>query len=346
MHVSRSASLAHPAMSGKRAVAIWLALALGATAIFVAALTLGSVEMTPWRALAALVHARGAGLDSNAEIVRTLRLPRALAGFACGGLLALAGALLQVLLRNPLADPYVLGVSGGAAASAVFALLAGAAWWTVDAASFAGALLSIALVLGLARRDLWRGEAQEASPRLLLTGVVLATGWGAVVTLLLTLAPDERLRGILFWLTGDLNGAGTPWPAVAALVVAVGVSVPVAPQLNVLLRGEALAAALGVPAARLRLRIYLVASLAAAVAVTTAGTIGFVGLVVPHALRLAFGNDQRMLVPASALAGGIVVMGADLVARTVIAPAQLPVGVVTAMVGVPTFLWMLMRRRA
>ncbi|MEA3118976.1 MAG: iron complex transport system permease protein [Paraburkholderia sp.] len=343
--MNRPASLARAGMSGKRAAAIWLLLVLCASIIFVAALTLGSVHVTPWRALAALVHARGVSVDVSSEIVRTLRLPRALAGFACGGLLALAGALLQVLLRNPLAEPYVLGVSGGAAAFAVLALLAGASWWSVDAASFAGALLSIAFVLGFARREIWRGEAQEASPRLLLMGVVLATGWGAVIMLLLTLAPDERLRGILFWLTGDLNGAGNPWFAVAALVIALAASVPVAPQLNVLLRGEALAFALGVPAARLRLRIYLVASLAAAVAVTTAGTIGFVGLIVPHALRLACGNDQRMLVPACALAGGIAVMGADLVARTIVAPAQLPVGIVTAIVGVPAFLWMLMRRR-
>jgi iron complex transport system permease protein len=343
--MSRFASSARPGMSGKRAAAIWLVLALCASAIFVAALTLGSIEVTPWRALAALAHAPGAGEDIGGEIVRTLRLPRALAGFACGGLLALAGALLQVLLCNPLAEPYVLGVSGGAAAFAVFALMTGAAWWAVDAASFVGALVSIVLVLGFARRQWWRGEAQEAAPRLLLTGVMLATGWGAVITLLLTLLPDERLRGILFWLTGDLSGAGDPWPALAGLAVALAASVPVAPQLNVLLRGEALATTLGVPAARLRLRIFLVASLAAAVAVTTAGTIGFVGLVVPHALRLACGNDQRMLVPASALAGGIAVMGADLVARTIVAPVQLPVGVVTALVGVPVFLWMLMRRR-
>lgn len=168
---------------------------------------------------------------------------------------------------------------------------------------------------------------------------------GACITLLLTVAPDERLRSILFWLTGDLNGAASPWPALVALALALAVATPVAPQLNVLLRGEALALALGVPAGRLRLRIYLVASLAAAAAVTTAGTIGFVGLVVPHALRLVCGNDQRMLVPASVLAGGVAVMGADLVARTIVAPAQLPVGVVTALIGVPAFLWMLARRR-
>lgn len=341
--MSRPASLARSGMNAKRAVFIWLVLGAGACAVFVAALTLGSVTISPLRALAALAHAGTAGAETADEIVRSLRLPRALAGFACGGLLALAGALLQVLLRNPLAEPYVLGVSGGAAVFAITALLAGAAWWLVDAASFAGALLSILLVLGFARRALSGGEPQEASPRLLLTGVVLATGWGAGVTLLLTLAPDERLRGILFWLTGDLNGAASPWSTLAALALALAATMPAAAQLNVLARGEALALALGVPAGRLRLRIYLVASLAAAMAVTTAGTIGFVGLVVPHALRLACGNDQRMLVPASVLAGGLFVMGSDLVARTVVAPMQLPVGVVTALVGVPVFLWMLAR---
>jgi iron complex transport system permease protein len=199
------------------------------------------------------------------------------------------------------------------------------------------------LVLGLARRDLWR-SGQDASPRLLLTGVVIASGWGALITLILSVAPENRLRGMIFWLTGDLNGAAPPWPALLALALALAAIVPVAPQLNVLLRGDATAHALGVPVARLRLRLYLVASLATAAAVTTAGTIGFVGLVVPHLLRLAFGNDQRMLVPAAALAGGLAVMAADLAARTVIAPAQLPVGVVTALTGVPMFLWMLLRR--
>ncbi|HEX7686012.1 MAG TPA: iron ABC transporter permease [Trinickia sp.] len=326
-------------------------LGVAALIVFAAALALGSVTISPWQAARALVHASardGVGAqagDLAGEIVRTLRLPRAVAGFSCGALLALAGALLQVLLRNPLAEPYVLGVSGGAAAFAVAALLAGCAWWLVDLASFGGAVLSIALVLGLARREFWRGEPQEASPRLLLTGVVVATGWGALITLLIALAPDDRLRGIVFWLTGDLNGAASPWPAFAVLVLALGLCVPVAPQLNVLLRGDALASSLGVPATRLRLRIYVVASLAAAASVTTAGTIGFVGLVVPHALRLVLGNDQRMLVPASALAGGVAVMGADLIARTAIAPAQLPVGVVTALVGVPVFLWMLLGRR-
>ncbi|WP_250533323.1 iron ABC transporter permease [Caballeronia sp. AZ10_KS36] len=331
------------AMHAGRAAAIWLALAAAALGVLAASLALGSVALPPTRAIAALLHAHAATPDIADEIVLNLRLPRALAGFASGALLALAGALLQVLLRNPLAEPYVLGVSGGAAAFALSAMLASMPWWGVDLAACAGALASIVLVLGLARAHVWHGE-QDASPRLLLTGVVVAAGWGALITLILSVAPENRLRGMIFWLTGDLNGASTPWPAMIALGVALALIVPCAPQLNVLLRGEATARSLGVPVERLRLRVYLVASLAAAAAVTTAGTIGFVGLVVPHLLRLAFGNDQRMLVPAAALAGGLAVMSADLAARTVIAPAQLPVGVVTALIGVPMFLWMLLRR--
>ncbi|RFU46092.1 iron ABC transporter permease [Paraburkholderia sp. DHOC27] len=336
-----------PVMHARRAAVIWCVLAVLALVVLMASLALGSVSLTPSHVLTALLPSHavpGAQSDLAGEIVRTLRLPRALAGFACGALLAVAGALLQVLLRNPLAEPYVLGVSGGAASFALLAMIVGCAWWLVDASALAGAFVSILLVLGLARRELWRGEPQDTSPRLLLTGAVIAAGWGALITLLLTLAPDDRLRGMLFWLTGDLSASGTPALALVSLVVVLVAIVPAAPQLNVLLRGDAAAQSLGVPVVRLRLRVYLIASVAAAAAVTTGGTIGFVGLVVPHTLRLAFGNDQRMLLPAAALGGGTAVMGADLIARTVIAPAQLPVGVITALIGVPLFLWMLLRR--
>jgi iron complex transport system permease protein len=345
----RSAPLSAAPMSARRAAIIWATLGAAALAAFVASLALGSIAVSPWQVMQALTPWSSApssvpSLALVDEIVLTLRLPRALGGFACGALLGVAGALLQVLLRNPLAEPYVLGVSGGAAAFALAAMLASLPWWSVDVAAFAGAFFSIVLVLGLARRELWRGEPQDASPRLLLTGAVIAAGWGASITLMLAMAPENRLRGMVFWLTGDLNGVALPWTALIALFAVLIAIVPAAPQLNVLLRGDATAQALGVPVVRLRLRVYLVASLAAAAAVTTAGTIGFIGLVVPHVLRLAFGNDQRMLLPASAIGGGFTVMGADLLARTVIAPAQLPVGVVTALIGVPVFLWMLLRR--
>jgi len=327
----------------RRALLIWFTLAAAALAAFGFALATGSTRLPPLEMLQALLSP---GDSLAGEIVVRLRLPRALAAFAVGGLLALAGALMQVLLRNPLADPYVLGLSGGAAVGALGAMLAGLGALAVDLGATAGALAAILLVFALARRDFARQHmfgALDASPRLLLTGVIMAAGWGAVITLMLTLAPDARLRGMLFWLMGDLNGAESWAPALLALLIALAVTLPAARDLNLLLRGEALAHALGVRVALLRRMIYVVASVATALAVTTAGAIGFVGLVVPHALRLALGNDQRVLLPASALAGGTLLLLADTAARSVLAPQQLPVGVITALVGVPAFMFLLMR---
>ena len=327
----------------RRTLLIWLTLAGAALAAFAFALATGSTQLAPRELLESLVSP---GDSLAGEIVRQLRLPRALAAFAVGGLLALAGALMQVLLRNPLADPYVLGLSGGAAVGALGAMLAGLGALAVNLGASAGALAAVMLVFALARRDFARQQlfgSLEASPRLLLTGVIMAAGWGAVITLMLTLAPEAKLRGMLFWLVGDLNGAESWAPALLVLVVALAVTYPAARDLNVLLRGEALAHALGVRVAPLRRMIYLVASVATALAVTTAGAIGFVGLVVPHALRLALGNDQRMLLPASALAGGTLLLLADTAARSLLAPQQLPVGVITALVGVPAFMLLLSR---
>jgi len=280
------------------------------------------------------------------EIVHRLRLPRAVAAFATGGLLALAGALMQVLLRNPLADPYILGLSGGAAAAALVAMMAGLNAVLINLSAFAGASLSVILVFAFARRELGRlhvATAADATPRLLLTGVVLAAGWSAIITLILTVAPEGRLRGMLFWLIGDLGGADSGALAIGGLVFALVVIYPFTRELNVMLQGQTIAHGLGVPVVRVRRQIYLVASLATALAVTAAGAIGFVGLIVPHALRLVIGNDQRVLLPASVLAGGSLLLLADTAARTMIAPQQLPVGVVTALIGVPMFLYLLMR---
>jgi iron complex transport system permease protein len=175
--------------------------------------------------------------------------------------------------------------------------------------------------------------------------VVVAAGWGAAISLLLALAPDAQVRGMLFWLVGDLSGAPPAWPSLATLAIVLVVAVAMARDLNVLARGEETATALGVDVPRVTLLLHVLAALAAAVAVTTAGNVGFVGLVVPHALRLAFGNDQRLLLPAAALAGGAFLVLADTLARTIVAPTQLPVGVVTALTGVPVFLWLLTRGR-
>jgi iron complex transport system permease protein len=304
-------------------------------AAFALALSVGSVAIEPASVLRAL---RAGGDDTQRTIVRELRLPRAIAAFAAGGALALAGALLQVLLRNPLADPYVLGVSGGAAAGALTAMLLGAAFWLVPAGAFGGAFASTVIVFSLAR-----GRGAWSPTRLLLTGVVVAAWWGAVVALILSLAPETQLRGMLFWLIGDLSAPPVAWSTLAALVVALAVALPFAGDLNALTRGETTAAALGVDVERLPWLLFALAALLTAAAVTTAGAIGFVGLIVPHAVRLILGNDQRLLLPASALAGGALLLVADTLARQITAPAQLPTGVITALIGVPTFLYLLRR---
>lgn len=280
----------------------------------------------------------GDAASQASVVIRELRLPRAVAAFTSGALLALAGALMQVLLRNPLADPYVLGISGGAAVGALSAILLGAATWLVDGAAFAGAALAMLVVFGLSR-----GDGSWTQSRLLLTGVIVAAGCGAVVVFMLVMATDTRVQSMLFWLTGDVSGASRPWPALAVLVVGVLATLPFARDLNVLARGELGARALGVRTRRLRLLVYLLASLLTATAVTLVGLVGFVGLIVPHLVRLATGNDQRILLPAAALAGGGLLMLADTAARTLVAPIQLPVGVLTAMIGVPVFLFLLVR---
>jgi iron complex transport system permease protein len=312
------------------------ALAVVAIGAFALALGVGSVSLGPATVLQALL---GDGETTPRAIVQGLRLPRALAGFATGGSLALAGALLQVLLRNPLADPYVMGVSGGAAVGALAAMLIGASAWLTPVGAFGGGFLSTIMVFGLAR-----GAGAWSPTRLLLTGVIVAAGWGAVVALLLSLAPEAQLRGMLFWLIGDLSSPPAPWLALAVLALGVIVALPFARDLNALSRGETAAAALGV-SRHLPWLIFALAALLTAVAVTTAGAIGFVGLIVPHAVRLVLGNDQRIVLPASALAGGALLLIADTLARQVVAPAQLPVGVITALIGVPLFLLLLRRDR-
>ncbi|WP_209316397.1 FecCD family ABC transporter permease [Halomonas salinarum] len=313
----------------------WLALA--ALLSLAVSLALGSVAIAPEALLAVL----GGGGDSlHQTLVLELRLPRALAAFGTGALLALAGALMQILLRNPLADPYVLGLSGGASVAALAAMLAGLGVALVTGAAFAGALLSTLIVFGLAH-----GTGSWTPTRLLLTGVVMAAGWGALISFLLAVSPVERLPGMLYWLMGDMAYAGSPWPVLGVAVVSLAVVMPLGRTLNVLARGGLQAAALGVAVRPLEWTLYLLASLLTAVAVTTAGSVGFVGLMVPHMLRLRLGNDQRLILPASLLAGGTLLTLADTLARTLIAPQQLPVGVITALLGVPSFLYLLYRSR-
>jgi len=309
-----------------------LLLAIASLAAVAASIAFGSSGIdAPWERLAAgdpLVH----------TIVFELRLPRALAAFGAGAVLALAGVLMQALLRNPLADPYVLGVSGGAAVGALGVMLAGLAGFAVDAGAAAGAFAAMLLVFAVAH-----GPGGWTTTRLLLTGVVVAAGCGAIVSLLLSLSDDLRLRGMLFWLLGDFGYVRTPWSLLALALAAIPAGLLVARPLDALARGELQARLLGVPVRGLRIGIYVAASVLTAAAVTTAGSIGFVGLVTPHLVRIAAGSSHRVVIPAAALAGGALVVIADLLARTMVAPRQLPVGALTALIGVPLFL-ILMRR--
>jgi len=297
------------------------------------ALMVGSVDIPPGEVWS---HVLGNDGSIHDRIIDQLRLPRALTAFAVGGLLALAGALMQVLLRNPLGDPYVLGISGGAAAAVLTSMLLAlpSPWYTPAAA--AGALLSTLLVFGLARSaDDWRSD------RLLLTGIVVAAGWSALISFVLSVSPASQLPGMLFWLMGDLADALEP--GVPLLILACGLALAFvrARDLNIATQGLLQAAALGIDTRRLRLELYFLAALLTAAAVTAAGAVGFVGLVTPHLIRRLGGYDHRILLPAAALLGGSLLVLADSAARTLISPMQLPVGVLTAMIGVPVFLFLL-----
>lgn len=298
-------------------------------------LTIGSVYIGMGEVWADIVT----GNDSTArQIILELRLPRTLTAFAVGGLLALAGALLQVLLRNPLADPYILGVSGGAAVATLTAMLAGISGAWLTGSAFIGSLVSIALVFGISR-----ASAGDTRLKLLLTGVIIAAGWGALISLILSISPSHQIYSMLFWLMGDLSYAQMPTLGIVVLTGGLAVAWWLARPLNLFARGELFAASLGENPVRLRTIVYFLASLLTATAVTLAGSIGFVGLVIPHMLRLAGSNDHRWLLPQCAFLGGSFLVMADVLSRTIIAPQQLPVGVVTALLGVPLFLYLLLR---
>lgn len=321
-------------------------LVAAAVASIVAALAVGSVVVPP----AAWTDVLRGADSPAAAVLWQLRLPRALSAFAVGGLLALAGALLQALLRNPLADPYVLGISGGAAVAGLLALMAGAGLAGMQLASAAGALVTLVLLFMLARRALFGHELRvndEAAAAILLTGVMLAAFAAATLSLLLALAPDGTLRPMVFWLLGDLTAATDLRFALgAALLLAAGLAVALGASraLNLMLRGDAQALTQGVAVERVRRVLIVVAALATAGAVALAGAVGFVGFVAPHIVRRWVGNDQRVLLPCAVLAGGVLVVLADTAARSIAAPLQLPVGVLTALIGVPVFLWLVRHR--
>jgi iron complex transport system permease protein len=300
----------------------------------------GAVAIAPGDVLAALLGAEG----TNGTIIRELRLPRVLGAALVGGALAAAGALLQGMLRNPLADPFVTGVSAGASLGAVLAVAVGVEPTLVPLAAFAGAIAAIALVWRLARLG-----GRTTILTVLLAGVVLTSFAGALVTFVLV-SSDRlalRLRAVLGWLQGGVSVISWGELAVAASIVAVGVigAVLIAPRIDAYAFGEDTAAALGVDLDRTTAAVLATTALLTGAAVAIAGLVGFVGLVVPHAVRFLLGATHRRLIIASVPAGAIALVLADLGARTALAPAELPVGVITGLVGAPFFLALLVRSR-
>jgi iron complex transport system permease protein len=315
-----------------KAPLLFLLLLLALLAAMAWALGAGSIALT-WGEI-------GRGLwqpeSSEGLLIWQLRLPRLLAAACCGALLALAGALMQLLLRNPLADPAILGVSAGASFVALTALGLGLSAAGLPFYSFAGALLAIVLVLLLA--DVGKGWQAQ---RVLLTGVVVAAGFGAGISFWLTLSSDLRLHSMLFWLMGDLSEASVPLGPALGLGFAVLCACLLAGACNLLLRGELAAQALGVPVAPLRWALFMLACGCTALAVSIGGNLGFIGLVAPHSLRLLGVWDQRILLPASCVLGALLLVLADTAARLLLAPVQIPVGVLTAVLGGPLLLYLL-----
>lgn len=324
-----------------------LRLALLAAALVAALLLAVRVGAVPLSLREVVDGARGVGDPTTVAIVQRLRLPRSLLAALVGGALAASGAVFQALLRNPLADPYVMGVAGGAAVGAVVAVAAGGLAATaapVSVAAFVGAVAAMLLVFRIAAAA---GRALDTRV-LLLAGVVAGSFFNAVILLTLTFADADSFRSAIFWMMGSFAGATWRGDALLAVYLVPGLAVllGLARPLNLLSVGEDTAAYLGTRVERTKLLAYCAASLVTAAAVAASGVIGFVGLVVPHVVRLLWGGDHRFLLPASVLMGATFVVLADALARVAAAPMELPVGVVTAFVGVPFFIWLLRRRTA
>jgi iron complex transport system permease protein len=334
-------------MRGRRI--LWLTiLPLLAAAVLLTAVGIGAVTVPP-REVAGIIWGALSGALSHPPIpaetiILQVRLPRILLGFLIGASLSLAGTAFQGLLRNPLADPYTIGVSSGAAVGATLAILlfsGSATAFIVPLCGFVGALLALFIVYRL-------GSVGGRLPvvTVLLAGVVVSSFLSAVISLVMLFA-GEQMRGIFFWLAGGLGQKGWPLLTLIAPYFAVGLAVLLylARDLNLILLGEEDALSLGVEVERTKRWILVAASLITAGAVSVSGMIGFVGLIVPHAMRIIIGPDHRYLFPAALFGGGIFLVAADTFARTVISPAEIPVGIVTAFLGAPFFIYLLRRHR-
>lgn len=321
--------------------------------VVVVALKAGAVEVSLFALVRDLIRVmiRHAG-EINSDyglIVMDIRLPRILLGIFVGASLSVAGTGFQALLRNPLADPYVLGVSNGAALGAILALIVSPhlpllpvlADLLTPLGAFLGAAATIAAVYFLGRR-----QGQIDSATLLLGGVITGSFLSAIIMFLMTSLTGSNLRGMAFWLMGNLSTSlqpGVYWVLWTAFVVAAGAIYTTSSDLNLLLSGEKEAMHLGVDLPRVRLVVYIAASLLTGLAVSVSGAIGYVGLLVPHVMRQIYGSDHRILLPTAAFGGAIAVVIADTVARTIVPPSELPVGAMTALVGAPLFIYLLRR---
>jgi iron complex transport system permease protein len=328
---------------------VWTCGGLGLVllAVVAVALKLGAVPISVTdlvMSLGRVAIGQSAQLPSEYSlIVFDLRLPRIMLGILVGAGLSVSGAGFQAMLRNPLADPYVLGVSSGAAVGAILSLIfAPHLPLVTPIAAFLGALVTVAAVYILGRRG-----GQLDSSTLLLAGIVMASLLSAVILFLISALPTRDFRGMAFWLMGDLSTPVQPglrWILLAGLLAGIGAIYSTAADLNLLLSGEREAAHLGVDVTRVKIVVYIAASMLTGLAVAVSGAIGYVGLLVPHVMRLLFGSDYRLLIPTSAIGGAIAIVLADMLARTIAAPTELPVGAMTAMAGAPVFLYLLRRR--
>jgi len=319
-------------------------LLLGLAIVLIFASVMGSQRLPLASSLCALTGKSNCGLSPEQQaILFELRLPRILLAGAVGMCLATAGAGYQALLRNPLAEPYLLGVSNGAAVGTMTALVFfGAHEWSRPVMAFAGALTATFIVYRLAR-----GRAGATPERLILAGIIVTTFLSSAIVFLTTLMDATRIRSFTFWLLGDLSGTTSSLLSIALIAAGIGVVTLVlnARALNLMMLGERDAFDLGVEVRRIRLIVFIAASLLVGASVASSGSVGYVGLVVPHLVRLSFGSDNRLVIAASALAGAAFVIVADTIARTIVAPRELPVGAITALIGAPLFIYLLRKER-
>jgi iron complex transport system permease protein len=335
-------------ITSRKVITTSILLSLLLILVILISVTMGSVKVPPLRSIRILFQSilglKGGGNETERTIILSLRLPRAILAGLVGAGLSVSGATFQALLRNPLADPYILGVSSGAAVGAILAILLGLGTFSfgLPLASFLGALLTVLIVFYFGRQD---GKIHPNT--LLLAGVITGSFLSALIMFFISVSQKEELHTIIFWLMGDFSFSNARAILIIFPYIVLGFFLLYlrSRHLNLILSGEENAVQLGVDVEKLKLVSYISASLITAASVSVCGLIGFVGLIIPHAVRLIFGPDHRLLIPASALVGASFLIASDTVARTLLAPTELPVGVITAVFGGPFFIYLLKTRK-